>query len=106
MVGPQVTPIVRASIRTMMESQPVETIVADQMGMRSRPDRHHLLGGISFPAAVIVGENDALSPVPVAERIVDAIPSGRLYVIPDAGHMSPMENPVAVNRALRELWTT
>jgi pimeloyl-ACP methyl ester carboxylesterase len=32
-----------------------------------------------------------------------AIPNARLVVVPSAGHLSPMENPKAVNAALREL---
>lgn len=104
LVAPDASLGVRASLRTMIEDQPVETIVADQFGMAKRPDRHHVLESIDFPAAVIVGEYDLLAPVTDAEKMVGLISQGRLVVVPNAGHLSPMENPAAVNHALRDLW--
>jgi pimeloyl-ACP methyl ester carboxylesterase len=36
------------------------------------------------------------------KSIAGGIPNAQFAVIPDAGHMSPLENPAAFNEALRE----
>jgi pimeloyl-ACP methyl ester carboxylesterase len=64
----------------------------------SRPD----LPGISVPTLVAVGEADALTPPDRAEEMAAAIPGARLAVIPEAGHLPPMETPEAVTALLRE----
>jgi 3-oxoadipate enol-lactonase len=51
---------------------------------------------------VAVGEADALVPVEDARALAAGIPGAHLSVIPHAGHLTPLENPRAVNAALRE----
>jgi pimeloyl-ACP methyl ester carboxylesterase len=62
------------------------------------------LGAVSVPAAVIWGEPANLTPRHMAEAMATAIPGCDLHVIPDAGHMSNMENPSEVNAVLAALW--
>ena len=50
----------------------------------------------------MVGEHDLISPAAEMKAIADAIPHSRFALISDAGHMSPMENPIAVNTAIHE----
>jgi pimeloyl-ACP methyl ester carboxylesterase len=94
---------VRARVRTMIEATPVETIVAALEGMRLRPDRTSVLAGLEVPVGVIVGEHDVLSPVADADHMAVSA-GGPLTVVPDAGHMAPIESPAAVADALRSLW--
>jgi pimeloyl-ACP methyl ester carboxylesterase len=54
---------------------------------------------------VIVGEHDALTPLVDADHMAAAA-GAALTVVPDAGHMSPIEHPRAVADALRTLWGT
>jgi pimeloyl-ACP methyl ester carboxylesterase len=72
--------------------------------MKLRPDRTGVLGEIDVPVAVIVGEQDVLMP-PAEARAMAAVAGATMTVIPDAGHMSPIEQPGAVTEALREFWT-
>jgi 3-oxoadipate enol-lactonase len=51
---------------------------------------------------VICGDQDVATPLPKAERIRALIPDSRLVIIPGAGHSSSIEEPEAVNVALRE----
>ena len=51
---------------------------------------------------LIVGEHDKISTVDEMRSIADAIPDSQLAVIPDAGHMSPLENPQAANSVIAE----
>lgn len=94
--------LVRARVRTMIESQPVETIVADLRGLRDRPDRTHHLGAITVPTLVVVGEHDAITPVAGAKAMAQAIPGARCAVVPGAGHLVPMEAPAAFAQLLGE----
>jgi 3-oxoadipate enol-lactonase len=75
-------------------------IAAALAGMAQRPDVTEMLGGISVPTLVIVGEHDAISTPEEMRTIADRIPGAQFAVIPTAGHMSPLENPRAFNAAL------
>ena len=55
---------------------------------------------IKCPALVIVGEQDAGTPVEMSREIHAALPGSQLVVIPSASHLSNMEQPAAFNRAL------
>jgi pimeloyl-ACP methyl ester carboxylesterase len=70
-----------------------------------RPDSRPLLPSIRCPTLVIVGREDALTPPDLAREIARGIPGAKLAIIADCGHMSTLEQPEAVNRALR-VWLT
>jgi len=93
----------RARLRSMIEAVPAESVVAALEGMKVRPDRSAVLSNLSMPVAVIVGEHDALSPLSDADHMAAAA-GAALTVAPNAGHMTPIENPAAVEAALRSLW--
>lgn len=57
------------------------------------------LGELSMPVAVIVGEADAKFRA-IGDRLVEALPAGRLALVPGAGHALPLEAPEAVAAAL------
>ncbi len=88
-------------MRTMMMSQSAETVIAALGGLRDRADSCPTLPTITVPTLVLVGDQDALTPPADAVTMVAGIPAAHLVVIPGAGHMSPLENPRAVNAALR-----
>ena len=50
---------------------------------------------------MLVGREDALTPVELSQEIAAGIPGAKLEIVPDCGHLSTMERPEAVNRALR-----
>jgi pimeloyl-ACP methyl ester carboxylesterase len=104
LLAERATDLVRGRLRTIVESQSYETIVADLAGMRDRPDQTELLRSLSMPAAVVVGAEDALTPPEVHEEMAGLLPDAKLTVVDDAGHMTPMEAPEAVDEALAALW--
>jgi 3-oxoadipate enol-lactonase len=55
---------------------------------------------IRCPTMVIVGRDDIGTPPAMAEEIHQALPGSKLVVIPEAGHLSNLEQPDAFNRAL------
>lgn len=93
---------VKAKVRTMFESTSGETAAADALAMRDRTDWTPDLAGISVPTIVIQGNQDALMPAEGARAMTEKIPGAKFVTIENAGHMAPLENPTAVNRAIRE----
>lgn len=91
-------------VRRIISRQKPETIEADLAAMRDRPDSNAFLREIAAPTLVVVGERDVLTPPADSEAMAAAIPNARLTVIPGAGHLTPMEQPKAVARALDEFF--
>ena len=91
--------VVREAERMMLAATPA-AIAAASLGMAERPDRTGLLPRIRVPALVIVGEDDAITPPQEARAMASAIPGASLHIIPQAGHLSMLENPDAFNGAL------
>lgn len=85
--------------QAMLRTSP-DGIAAASLGMAARPDVSADLPTIDVPTLMIVGEEDCISTVDEMRGIATAIPGSQLAVIPDAGHMSPLENPAAVNAAI------
>jgi pimeloyl-ACP methyl ester carboxylesterase len=77
-----------------------------QRAMARRPDSFETLRGVTVPALVIVGEEDQLTPPSEAQAMLDALPHGQLVTVPEAGHLSAVENPERFNAALREFLST
>ena len=64
-------------------------------------DHRDLLPRIDVPTLLVWGEDDERSPLSVAEQFRVAIPGARLRVIPEAGHVSNMEQPERFNAEVR-----
>ena len=95
--------IITAPLRKMILSQPIAGLTGALHALRDRVDSTPTLPTITVPTAVIVGEADAITPPAEAAAMAAQIVGAQLVVIPKAGHLSPMENPRAVNDALEGL---
>jgi pimeloyl-ACP methyl ester carboxylesterase len=93
----------RAVVRAMAEETGVEAFARQQTAISARPDSRPTLGGIRCPTLVLVGEHDAITPPDRAREIAAGVPGARLVVVPECGHLSTLERPEAVTRALVEL---
>ncbi|HUR69367.1 MAG TPA: alpha/beta fold hydrolase [Candidatus Thermoplasmatota archaeon] len=89
-----------AEVRDMMLAQPIEGIVAALHAMGARPDPRSGLPQLRVPTLLVVGEHDPITPPEASKAMAAAIPGARLQVIPGAAHLSPVEQPEAVNAAL------
>ncbi len=58
---------------------------------------------VQTPTLVLVGEHDALTPRALSEELAAGIRGARLVCLPDAGHLSNVDQPDAFNRAVGEL---
>lgn len=66
----------------------------------SRPDSRPFLGAIEVPTLVLVGDGDPLTPLDHSQEIASAVRGAELTVVPDCGHLSPIEQPGHVSEAL------
>jgi 3-oxoadipate enol-lactonase len=66
----------------------------------SQLDLTDRLGAIDSPMRIIVGEQDVGTPVAMSRAIQAAAPGSELVVIPQASHLSNLEQPSAFNAAL------
>jgi pimeloyl-ACP methyl ester carboxylesterase len=95
-------PAVVAAVRQVVERTSPAAIAAAQRGMAARPDVTDLLPAIKVPTLIVVGAEDAISPPTEMKSIATAIPNAQFVQIPESGHMTTMENPAAVNRAMTQ----
>jgi pimeloyl-ACP methyl ester carboxylesterase len=70
--------------------------------MAERPDVTGRLTEINVPALVVCGRHDVISPPAEMRQIAEKLPQGCYVEIKDAGHMAPLEQPAAVNAAMRK----
>lgn len=79
-----------------------DAYVRQQTAIMNRIDGRPHLAAIGCPTLVLCGEQDAMTPPKVHEEMVEAIGDNALYVvIPHCGHLSTIEQPGAVNAAMR-----
>ena len=96
--GPKVTNIVRGII----ESQSPLTIEHALRAMRDREDYTEMLPSVAVPTLILVGEHDPLTPPAMSRAMHERIPRSQLVVIPDAAHLTPLENPDDMARAVQD----
>ncbi|WP_246103056.1 alpha/beta fold hydrolase [Streptomyces piniterrae] len=99
-------PEVAAHVRRMMLGAPPAGAAAALRGRAERLDYTELLGRITVPTLVVVGEDDEYTPVSDAEFLHWHIPDATLTVIDDAAHMPNLEQPGQFNEALAKFLAT
>jgi pimeloyl-ACP methyl ester carboxylesterase len=92
----------RERVRVMAEETGADAFLRQQRAIIKRPDARPLLPSIKCPTLVLVGDGDELTPPPLSQEIAAGIGGSRLVVVPDCGHVSTMERPEQVNKALTE----
>ena len=91
--------IIEATRDVILRTQS-EGIVAALHAMAARSNATYLLSGINVPCLLVCGEQDTITPVGEMRQIAAALADSELIVIPEAGHMAPLENPEVVNDAI------
>jgi pimeloyl-ACP methyl ester carboxylesterase len=97
---------VLARVTELVQSASPTAVAWAQRAMAARPDSSDVLAGTSAPALVLVGAEDVITPESDARAIVDGMPNARLLVLPEAGHLSPMETPTAFASAVRSFMSS
>jgi pimeloyl-ACP methyl ester carboxylesterase len=91
------------TIFDMAEATGPAAFLRQETALLDRDDYTALLPEIRCPTLVVVGEVDAITPVPMVQRMAQGIPGARFEVIADSGHLTTLERP-AETTALLKAW--
>ncbi len=99
--GPGADPVlIREGARLMKESG--AAVVHGDFLACDHFDRRKDIAKIQLPCLIICGEEDKLTPPPLAKGLNHSISGSRLVLLPSAGHMVMIENFRPFNLAVRE----
>jgi pimeloyl-ACP methyl ester carboxylesterase len=96
----QAFPAVAEHIMQMVHDSNPHGAAAALRGRTARRDYIPLLGQITAPSLIIVGREDAFTPVHLSEEMHRSIPDSRLEIIEGSGHMANLERPDEFNSIL------
>lgn len=109
MVGPskRSNKLLMSSLSTMVRNHSLSDYKKQIKALLNRPDAESLLPLINVPTLLLSGTEDKWSPVPQHAQMQQAIPGSKLLALDDTGHMSTVESPALVAKALKEWlqWT-
>lgn len=95
-------PDVVTQVKTAIGRARGDGVAGALAAMRDRPDSTPMLPSITVPTLVIAGHDDQVIPVAAQRAMADAIPNAQLTVLPGAGHLAPLEQPVNTGRLVGE----
>lgn len=99
-------PDVVTHVRAMIGRTPLLGLVGALRALRDRPDSTAMLGSIGVPVLAVAGEDDQIAPVEIMRAMSAAIPGAQFAVIPAAGHLAPLEQPLATSRVVADFLDT
>ncbi|MDP6573752.1 MAG: alpha/beta fold hydrolase [Rhodospirillales bacterium] len=89
-------------VMAMAERIGKDAFLRQQSAILKRIDSRPHLSAIHCPTLVLCGRQDALTPLEVHQEMAGAMPRASLVVVEDCGHLATLEQPQAVNAALRD----
>lgn len=92
-------PDVAEHVLNMMATTPPEGAAAALRGRANRRDYVDTLGGVSVPTLIVVGRDDAFTPIKDAEFMHQAVTDSTLIIVEGTGHLPNLERPEVVNSA-------
>lgn len=99
--GRQTDVALRDLVVAMALDQGVGTFAAQATALATRPDAWPLLKDIHVPALIACGSEDRICPVEKHVQMASLLPFATFHTIQEAGHLAPLEQPVATTRVLR-----
>ncbi len=93
-------PELNAVFMEMAETLGPRVFEAQATALMARQDATVVLSGYDGHTLVLCGEHDQPCPVSRHREIHTLLPTSHLVIVPDAGHITTLENPLAVNDAL------
>ena len=93
-------PEVVKRVRDMMLKTKPQGAASALLGMAERDDLSDFISTIRVPTMIVVGREDALTPLADSEKMQSKIAPSRLVVIENAGHVSNLEQTEQFNFAL------
>ena len=90
------------TILDMAEATGPAAFIRQETALLDRDDHTPMLSEIRCPTLVMVGEADAITPVPMVRAMAEKIPGARSEIIADSGHLTTLERPAETTALLRE----
>ena len=97
--SPQMDPRLIAPVLEIVAACPPATTLGDFQAC----DRFDILGDlpkVKSPVLIISATDDRFTPPKYSEHLASQMPNAHLVTIQKAGHLAPVEQPVAVNQAI------
>jgi len=91
---------VRLALRDLHNCRP-ETVRKD-MAAAQAMNLEEAARSVRIPTLVLCGTSDMITPLRLSEKLTSLIPSSRLSVVDNAGHMLPLEASERVNQEILE----
>jgi pimeloyl-ACP methyl ester carboxylesterase len=98
--GPAAGPRLREKSLALLRATPPDVVLAD-LRAADGFDVRARLDGLQTPALIMCGADDRLTPPKVSQYLHEHLAGSSLEIVPDAGHMVMLEQPRAVNEAIR-----
>ena len=95
-------PAVVEEVRSLILANSADGISGAVRALMTRPDSAPLLPTIHCPTLILVGEEDGITPPPLAEEMQRGIAGSQLAVFPAAGHLPNLETPETFNATVAE----
>ena len=102
LIHPDHEPVVDELLDQMGQEVGIDIYVRQNEAVIARIDSRERLRAVTVPTLVAVGAQDLMTPREMTDDIVAAIPGAALRVIPDCGHLPPLEKPAETAALLRE----
>ncbi|MGW8783430.1 alpha/beta fold hydrolase [Streptomyces sp. NPDC055796] len=96
-------PRLTARVGDLALAAPARSVAWAQRAIAARTDSTATLRAADLPAVVVIGAEDELVSLDEACRTAEALPRGRLVVLPGVGHLAPLEAPEATAEILAGL---
>ncbi len=93
-------PFLVRSVVDFIQGNTSTGIAGTLLALAARTDTTAALPRMSFPTLLLVGAEDKLTPPQNAEAMSKLLLYSELHVIPQAGHLSNLENPEVFNEKL------
>ena len=88
-------------VRDFILETTLDAYLASSVAIRDMDFREEL-SQIDVPTMVVIGEKDPATIPEYGELIADRIPGAKAFVVPDAAHLSNIEQPDVFTKALRD----
>ena len=89
-------------IQSIIERTAPIALFGSLLALASRTDTSDTISSIQCPTLILVGEKDKLTPPSAAQAMKEKIKNSELQIIPNAAHMSNLENTEIFNKHLVE----
>jgi len=87
-------------LRRLIGKQSVATIQAALGALADRPDMSEPMQHFKKPVLLVCGKEDTITPPAVMESMEEILSLGQLVIVPEAGHLVPLEAPTVFHEAV------